>query len=89
MPALSTIYADFNNADPNGRLRLSCSGTVSDLTRLGIVFKSGDRFIFSDGELSVEGIVEYSDSEARWVAVIDWDKVRTIDEQGESKQGDV
>ena len=27
------IFADFNNADENGRLRLNCTGTIEDLAR--------------------------------------------------------
>jgi hypothetical protein len=30
-----TIYADFNNADPDGRLRPNCVGTIQEPSRHG------------------------------------------------------
>ena len=34
-------YADFHNADAQGRLRLNCSGTTRDLTRHQVVLRPG------------------------------------------------
>ena len=31
------VYADFHNADPQGRLRLNCIGTTEDLARHNVV----------------------------------------------------
>jgi hypothetical protein len=69
------IYADFNNADSLGRLRLNTNGTIADLERLGVSFIHGLSLELSDGELLAGGSVEYSDAEGIWVAVIDWKKV--------------
>ena len=35
------IYANFNNADPRGCLRLNCIGTIQDLARLGVRLQEG------------------------------------------------
>ena len=80
------IYADFNNADAQGRLRLNTNGTIADLNRFGISLFHGLSLELSDGELLACGNVEYSESESIWVAVIDWKNVveaksqRSLDE---------
>jgi hypothetical protein len=35
------VYADFHNGDADGRLRLSCVGTIEDLARQGITLCEG------------------------------------------------
>ena len=35
------IYADFHNADPKGRLRLNCIGTMEDLSRQQVELPRG------------------------------------------------
>ena len=71
------IFADFNNADSEGRLRLNCKGTIEDLAALGRKLVAGERYIFCDGELKVEGLVVIS-SEGIWAAEIDWDAIQSI-----------
>ena len=72
------IFADFHNADEQGRLRLTCLGTVEDAARLGIRFHEGMILVLSDEELEVEGTVAWNAEENRWVAAIDWDAIRTL-----------
>ncbi len=75
-----TVYADFNNGDPRGRLRLSCLGTMQDLTRLGITLRDGMELTVTDYEgLEADAVAHYSADESRWVAVIDWDQVRDVE----------
>ena len=74
--ATQTIYADFNNADPAGRLRLNCVGTVRDLGRLGVRLQDGLRLRVHDEELEADGEVSYSSDEQIWVAKIDWNAIR-------------
>lgn len=74
--ATQTIYADFNNADPVGRLRLNCVGTVRDLGRLGVRLQDGLRLRVHDEELEADGEVSYSSDEQIWVAKIDWNAIR-------------
>jgi hypothetical protein len=76
------VYADFQNADPAGRLRLNCAGTVRDLARQGVELREGLALtLYSDdtdddgpAELVADGIVERSAE--GWVARIDWDAIR-------------
>jgi len=76
----ATGYADFNNADPNGRLRLNCVGTVEDLSKQKVELADGLKLLLYDDELEADGIVEYSQEENGWVAVIDWKAIRRFDE---------
>lgn len=71
-----TIYADFNNSDTEGRLRLNCVGTVEDLSRKGIQLREGLPLTLHDEELEADGEAHFSSEEKVWVAVLDWQKVR-------------
>lgn len=79
------VYADFQNADAQGRLRLICVGTVQDLARQQIQLREGLILtLYADDadaenqpdELQAEGVVTYSQEEHCWVAVIDWSAIR-------------
>lgn len=71
------LFADFNNADALGRLRLVCTGTQKDLSRLALGLRDGQRVIVSDEDsLEADGIVRWSSAEAIWVAEIQWDALR-------------
>jgi hypothetical protein len=78
------VYADFQNADAEGRLRLDCVGTIEDLARQGITLRDGLRLtLYSDDldaegqadELRVDGVVSFSEEEHCWVAAIDWSAI--------------
>lgn len=73
------VFADFQNSDPLGRIRLSCVGTVEDLARQGIQLCDGLQLHLYDDGLEADGVVRYSNDEGRWVAVIDWDAVVETD----------
>ncbi|MBE9218211.1 hypothetical protein [Dolichospermum flos-aquae] len=74
------IFADFNNADENGRLRLNCIGTIEDLARQKIELQDGQTLTFYSEDLELEGIVKHSPEENIWVAVIDWDNIRQVED---------
>jgi len=83
------IYADFQNADGRGRIRLNCVGTAQDLARQQVQLRDGLRVeLYADDaddagrseELQVSGVVEFSQDEQCWVAVIDWDAIRHVPE---------
>jgi hypothetical protein len=78
------VYADFQNADSHGRLRLNCVGTVEDLSEQQVELSEGLLLtLYSDDvddkgaldELLVEGVASYSKEEHCWVAAIDWDAI--------------
>lgn len=72
----SGVFADFHNADAQGRLRLNCTGTIEDLARHKVWLKDGENLILYSEDLEVDGVVEYSTEENIWVAVINWDNIR-------------
>jgi len=72
------VFADFHNADAQGRLRLNCAGTVEDLACQKIFLKEGQSLILYSEDLEVDGVVRYSEKENLWVAVIDWDAIREV-----------
>lgn len=78
------IYADFHNADPEGRLRLNCVGTMEDLARYRVELRDGEKLVLYSEELEVDGVVAYSEIERLWVAAIDWNQIRELDVVGVS-----
>lgn len=74
------IFADFHNADAKGRLRLNCIGTIEDLSRQRIELHDGQLLTLYSEELEVDGAVQYSEAEKVWVATIDWDQIRPVEE---------
>ena len=84
-PNFPRVYADFQNADAQGRLRLNCDGTARDLARQKVRLYDGLVLtLYSDDaddqgtpdELEVTGVVQQSAEERCWVARIDWAAVR-------------
>lgn len=79
------VYADFQNADADGRLRLNCIGTTKDLAQQQVMLRPGLLLtLYSDDadeqgnsdDLEVGGVVEYSEAERCWVARVDWSAIR-------------
>jgi hypothetical protein len=75
-----SIFVDFHNADKHGRLRLNCIGTIEDLARQQAELVNGQRLTLYSEDLEVDGIVEFSEEEKVWVAVIDWEQIRQVDQ---------
>ena len=71
-----TLYADFNNADPEGRVRLNVAGTLRDLARQGVQLREGLPVVVHDEELAADGEAVFSAGEGVWAARIDWSLVR-------------
>jgi hypothetical protein len=70
------VFADFHNADAQGRLRLNCTGTIEDLARQKIWLRDAQELILYSEDLEVDGVVRYSTEENVWVAIINWDEIR-------------
>jgi hypothetical protein len=66
------IYADFNNADLDGRLRLSVAGAAADLENFHPPLKSGAEITVYDEEHEADAVLEFSAREGIWVARIEW-----------------
>jgi hypothetical protein len=74
------VFADFHNADVEGRLRLNCIGTNEDLARHHIELKDGQLLTLYSEDVEVDGTVQYSDMEKMWVAIIDWEQIRQVED---------
>jgi hypothetical protein len=71
-----TIYADFNNADSKGRIRLNTEGSKQEIAAKEVDLQSGLKVMLDDDEgLSVLGIVQFSTEEKIWVVEINWDEI--------------
>jgi hypothetical protein len=71
-----TIYADFNNADSKGRIRLNTEGSKQEIVAKGVDLQSGLKVMLDDDEgLSVLGTVQFSTEEKIWVVEINWDEI--------------
>lgn len=91
------VYADFHNADSQGRLRLNCVGTLEDLARQKVELREGLHLtLYADDlddqgqldELRAEGVVSFAPEEHCWVVTIDWSAIRhASDEPDEKKNG--
>jgi hypothetical protein len=68
------IFVHFQNADEQGRIRLTAHGTINDLNDNGIILKEGlELLLDDDDDLSTIGVVHFSKEENIWVAIINWD----------------
>lgn len=69
------LFADFNNADKLGRVRLNTRGTRDDLVALGITLYDGMPVILDDREeIVADAIVRHCPTEG-WVAEVDWQAI--------------
>jgi len=72
-----TLFADFHNADMQGRIRLNTVGTLEDIEKLKIQLEPGLEVLIDNNEgLKVLGTVQFSNEENIWVAKIDWDNLK-------------
>jgi hypothetical protein len=69
------VRVDFQNADADGRVRLNTAGAVADISDQEIDLRTAERLRLVDGELEVDGRVEFSSDERIWVAAVDWQEV--------------
>jgi hypothetical protein len=76
---IDLIYADFNNRDSSGRLRLNTNGTLRNLKEKNIRLVRNMTLKVSDGDLIVEGIVGFSNTEDIWVIEIDSQNIKEVE----------
>lgn len=78
---LPRVYVDFHNLDEFNCIRLTCTGTIADLERLGIRLHEGLALrLYTDDaddngnpdDLFADAIVQFNKEEQCWVAAIDW-----------------
>ncbi len=73
MKEIPKIFADFQNTDVAGRVRLNTNGTFRDIEANSLKLREGMELHLNDGELSAIGIIHFSAEENMRVAVINWD----------------
>jgi hypothetical protein len=78
--SLSRVFIDFHNADEQGRLRLNCIGTIEDLARQQAELANGQQLTLYSEDLEVDGVVQFSEAEKVWVATIDWNQIRQVEQ---------
>ncbi|MEH1827662.1 MAG: hypothetical protein V7L22_20380 [Nostoc sp.] len=76
----SKVFVDFHNADVEGRLRLNCIGTIEDLANQSIELQNGRLLTLYSEDLEVDGVAQFSEDEKLWVAAIDWDQIRQVED---------
>ena len=69
------IEVNFKDTDEHGRIYLNNPCTLGDLYDLGIELFEGQKLIVHDMGFALEGIVEYSEKDAYYVAAVDWAKL--------------
>ena len=74
---IEVIFADFNNADKKGRVRLNTNGSLADIRDKNIELVSGKKIMIDDHqELTAFGILHFSNEENLWVVEINWDAIQ-------------
>jgi hypothetical protein len=77
MKKIERVNVDFNNADKEGRVRLSTYGALKDIREKNIELRNGLELLLDDeDEFLIPGIVEFSEDEGIWVAKIDWNLLK-------------
>jgi hypothetical protein len=79
------VFADFHNADAEGRLRLNCIGTIADLARHCVELQDGQLLTLYSEDLEVDGTVQYSELEKMWFAAIDGEQIRQVEDIEQAK----
>ena len=80
MTEIPKLFADFNNADQQRRVRLNTYGTFADIKKSNLELKEGMQvFLDDDDSLTTIGYVKFSDEEKIWVAEINWDGIQRND----------
>ena len=75
------LYADLQNADADGRIRMNTVGTLKDLERLRLSLSDGlaVELYTDDGDsergLTIPGTIEFNKAEGIWAAVVDWSRL--------------
>lgn len=75
------IYADFNNSDELGRVRLNTVGSLEDLDRNRGELTEGLKVtLYTPGEFEVQGVLLFEDG--IWRSVPDWETIRYDEPKG-------
>lgn len=74
------IYADFNNSEKNGKVRLNTNGSLSDLFKVKHKIHRDMVVWLYDEEFEVETKLEYDEKWKVWLGEPDWSTLRYFSE---------
>lgn len=74
------IYADFNNCEENGNVRLNTNGSLNDLFRMKSKIHTGMFAWLYDEEFKVEAKLEYDGKWKIWLGEPNWSTIRYFSE---------
>jgi hypothetical protein len=70
------IYADFNNCEEDGKVRLNSRGSLDDLSQVKNKIRSSMLVWIYDEELEVETELQYSQKWKIWLGEPNWSTIR-------------
>ncbi|MCZ6681058.1 MAG: hypothetical protein O7E52_27880 [Candidatus Poribacteria bacterium] len=70
------IYADFNNCEENGKVRLNTNGSLSDLSEVNDKIHPDMSVWLYDEEFEVEAKLEYNQKWKIWLGAPNWSTIR-------------
>lgn len=74
---VARIYADFQNADPHGRIRLNTVGSQLDLEGEQVELRDGMELVLYSEDLEARGVARVLD-EGGWGVEINWSEVTDL-----------
>jgi len=79
------IYADFNNRNEDGFVRLTVVGSERDLTKYETSLTEGINVILYDEELEIDATLKRDPRLNIWLGVPDWTTRRDLDSNSTSE----
>ena len=74
---VARVYADFQNCDDHGRIRLNTAGAQLDLDGEAVDLADGMELVVYSEDLEASGVARRLD-EGGWGVEIDWSKVADL-----------
>lgn len=74
---VARIYADFQNTDPRGRIRLNTAGSQLDLEGEQVELADGMELVVYSEDLEAHGVARVLD-EGGWGVEINWSEVTDL-----------
>jgi hypothetical protein len=72
---MNHVYADFNNCDAQGRIRLNTAGSIDDMETQNIRLSDGMILAIYSEDLEATGVAREL-AEGGWGVELDWEAVR-------------
>lgn len=73
------IMTDFHGLDTQNRVSLTCIGAMEDLMENGVTLYEGLELTLTYEDIEADGVVEWSDERSWWMAKINPDEIRNVE----------